>query len=627
MKNVTHISKHYQYLIDRYGIGNFTQIPKLERCYLYFKELYEQDESWQMSSLDHINYDGGIYNPKQWMKERVERWNRDNKRNKNDTLLSPVFKSLQQEYNYISEQTRLYDSEILASVTHMRVFNSCFLENTLDTEEYMNNLWKPMTKAENNEGQNITNIFRDIETRLFPWFTNELPEFTRWNGTRTTAFPDIDGILRTEADTVDPNTDELVTRSKNNIKLEKRNDSKCLMKKLRDSFIGRGIVISASDKHLNDLLSLLRLLRSLGNTLPIEIMHNGDISEKSQEALVEVARTDDFKVPDGHLLDIVKDHVSMEFPKQELWFASTTPCISKEYQGVFGTWANKLVASLFSSFDEMLLIDADTVLLTNPNVLFEHSAYNKTKSLFFKDRALDKKLPQFGANFFKMLMPSIIDETLYGIPEVSQEILQREFFTKDFNHYMESGVVLMEKSSHFLGALMSMQLNIWSPSRNMVHGDKELFWLGQSAAGLQSHEFNGFWSGSAGMLNEDQNSISSTHPSHISSDDGHTLLWVNSGFIDCKFDPEDKVVSSRINAFIIPPMPEFYLEDTHTGPTEGWVMNFNICKGYSFSTYYTIGNASDTNHIGYKVTYNETETAIFDYYGKIWLGRNLTSMS
>ena len=84
-------------------------------------------------------------------------------------------------------------------------------------------------------------------------------------------------------------------------------------------------------------------------------------------------------------------------------------------------------------------------------------------------------------------------------------------------------------------------------SREMVHGDKELYWLAMSISGDESYAFNKAFAGSIGEIatrnrshyptNDALKEICSNQPAHIYTGpitEKKELLWMNTGFKYCK---------------------------------------------------------------------------------------------
>ncbi len=127
---------------------------------------------------------------------------------------------------------------------------------------------------------------------------------------------------------------------------------------------GRGIVIPGGGiKQLANVWVLLRTLRWLGCTLPVEIMYVGP-SEMSAQ-FIDAAQ----RLGDTTLTDI-------------LWFPESA---GLPLRG----WPLKIRALMHSKFAEVIMLDADNVPLADPSFLFSSSEYTATGALFWHDFTSD----------------------------------------------------------------------------------------------------------------------------------------------------------------------------------------------------------------------------------------------
>jgi len=130
-----------------------------------------------------------------------------------------------------------------------------------------------------------------------------------------------------------------------------------------DRFAGRGIVLCGGGSYFPCLWVCVRVLRSLGCTLPIELWHLGprEMTEEMKALLqpYDVVFRDAFAV-------------ARQFPVRRL-----------------DGWELKPYAILNSNFSEVLYIDSDNVVVRNPEFLFDTELYQQTGALFWPD--LDRK--------------------------------------------------------------------------------------------------------------------------------------------------------------------------------------------------------------------------------------------
>jgi alpha 1,3-mannosyltransferase len=169
--------------------------------------------------------------------------------------------------------------------------------------------------------------------------------------------------------------------------------------------------------------------------------------------------------------------------------------MSHELKVVLSGWAAKPMAMLLSSFREVILIDADVLFFVDPGTLLSDPQYLRSGALFFRDRLF---APTDHADFISKSLPW----------PLSQNILQSNRWWSGTSHHMqESGVVVVDKWRHFVALLLTTRLN--GPDRDgngalgkegvyqMMHGDKETFWLSWEMAGDTDYAF---YDGRAGQI-------------------------------------------------------------------------------------------------------------------------------
>lgn len=183
---------------------------------------------------------------------------------------------------------------------------------------------------------------------------------------------------------------------------------------------GRGIVLTAGDDQAPFLLTTIPTFRKLGCNLPIEVMYLGD-SDLSEDYRQELEDLDGV---------ITRDIAQM---------------VNDEGWKLAG-WAAKPFAILLSSFREVIFIDADSLFFTNPEVLFDDPAYQKTGALFFKDRLI---MPENKKRWLQQILPK----------PISRQVKQSRFWTGDSGHMQESGVVVVDKWRHFVALLLVTRMN------------------------------------------------------------------------------------------------------------------------------------------------------------------------
>nr|AIG56246.1 secreted protein [Achlya hypogyna] len=250
----------------------------------------------------------------------------------------------------------------------------------------------------------------------------------------------------------------------------------------------RGIVMTLHNNMAALGISLIQELRRLGNRLPIQVYHcfTGELLEATRNLL---RQTDP--------LDLVEIVDVCPVLLQNGVFATHWSAL--DYQ----SYLLKVVALLHTSFDEVMLLDADAIFLQNPDVLWSIDAYRRTGTLFFFDRQIDFKLffnsPAPGGRTLLRHLYVHFPYEAFGLrmPGVSPQLRTSRAWQGATAHEQDSSVVLVRKSQvppvvfqvmwhlvHYLRtdrvfkAGLSWYVRIVDASqRRKPSGDKEYFWL------------------------------------------------------------------------------------------------------------------------------------------------------
>ena len=292
---------------------------------------------------------------------------------------------------------------------------------------------------------------------------------------------------------------------------------------MRNSFKGDGIVVCVGNGQFKMALATLKMIRNVHfSKLPIEVFYMGDDdlsaeNRKVMESLTGVKTRDITKLFDDKQLKL-------------------------------GGWAIKTYAMLASTFQNVMLIDADVVFLQSPDVLFASRLFGKYAALFFHDRSLYAHGDPT-KNWFKDLMP-----------QRSEYSKKLRVFQDKTGHEQESGVVLINKKVNTPALLASCILNagdIRDRTYKFVYGDKETFWVGFETVG-SSYRFNGFYPGTIGTVEkkDDGYEICSRQILHV--DEHQVPTWINGGILESKYDENTSVVN--LKSYIMEP-GEWNLKD------------------------------------------------------------------
>ncbi|KAI1757859.1 glycosyltransferase family 71 protein [Xylaria castorea] len=273
---------------------------------------------------------------------------------------------------------------------------------------------------------------------------------------------------------------------------------------------GRGIVLTAGDDQAQYLMTTIHSFRELGCNLPIEVMYLGDD-------------------------DLGEDH---RFELEALPGVTTrdvSVMVDDEGWKLAG-WAIKPFAMLLSSFREVIFIDADSFFFRDPAKLFDDPDYKKTGALFFRDRTI---MPESKRRWLLQILPR-------PIHKLAKE---SSWWTGSSGHHQESGVVVVDKWKHFISMLLICRFNGSDRDARdgkmgvyeMMHGDKETFWIGFLLAGDSSFAFHKGAVGSIGVIETPSKTATARESSSSSSTPDATL--------DAPKEPEDdELPSSEIAA-------------------------------------------------------------------------------
>ncbi|KAG9791492.1 hypothetical protein KCU88_g1004, partial [Aureobasidium melanogenum] len=230
---------------------------------------------------------------------------------------------------------------------------------------------------------------------------------------------------------------------------------------LRQRFIpgSKGLVITAGKERFRFACHLVTNLRHvLGSQLPIQIAYSGDEDLPSgfRDFITSLA-------PNVSTFDVtaVFDDGPLDLPH--------------------GGWAVKAFAILGSTFEQVMLLDADDVFVQLPEVIFnEHPQYRETGTMLFHDRLLwQGGFPERHAWWEEQLADVDISDTL-RLSKVYMEGYAEE---------CDSGVVAADKTrlDVFIGLLHIAWQNTYEVRETYTyrqgHGDKESWWFGFELTG------------------------------------------------------------------------------------------------------------------------------------------------
>jgi alpha 1,3-mannosyltransferase len=696
-RGIDQYSTNYKTMLAQNSVESIILSMNFEqRCDYYFKSLFTDDINWFIDP-NHKFYVGwkDSYDYKEFRERHMEGWKKEYVSANKIEIEDPERLEVTKEFEaFIKKKYEEYWTKILRSeqqagdfLSHLRIFNKCYITNDdnfqrNEVEQFVTKQREQLNEIIGEETKNIeltddsilaTGACEMIEKRIYPWLSFSYPLYERWTGELLSQPPTYAKYLehRLYPQVFQPRNPES-HKSKGKTSQQKSSStesSSCFLKRFKNSLNGKGIVMSIADKHVEETVSLIRLLRALNNKYPIQIVYFDDLSKDSRNKLVKASREilldlpqSFHKVqkyfPDSYLSS--DDGTSTQgLPKQELWFVNVHHAIHTYYRDKFDHFGNKFFATLFNSFEEYILVDADTVLTQNPEYFFNLKGYKDTGAYFYRDRLAGQFRPAADGKFFKKMSPSNVDQVLFDIPIMTDKTTNLVYFDGMYNQ-MESGLVVIDRTTHFSSVLMILQLHLTEPAKERSYGDKELFWLGFSVNGDEKYHFNEYPAAAIGTTTDKQNHLNkfgkerdseevcSSHPGHISGEDGYTLAWFNSGFQFCakadSIDFENELEREgrfqllgnvenlkelyrnpvKIQHAIVPPFKnkwETYCPNEEDEPSKGWECE-PYCLGYLWCAYSKIGGTTNEGNsnvqTGTLITFKQKEIDLFTYYGDIW---------
>lgn len=619
-----------------------------DRCMVYFNHLTLSNPEWSINPHENVHYDRAVFTSfenfkKQKMGEYEKKAKEADQENK-EPPKAPTDESIRKSYDDLWKRVHKDEQLLHDFSSHLRIFDKCFLA-AQDTVQHRNDTryvhkqqqflkstiaYDPREDEKMDQGTVFTEKLQcsDVESKIFPWLTMEYPKFQRWNG-ETSYFP-----------------------GSNYRQHQNRN---CFLNDFKNRLNGRGIVMTFSDSFLDEAIRLIRILRHFKNVYPIQVIYHSNLSEETKQAIVKAAR-EKFR----------------DTPPQDVWFVDVSGTVEKEYLDKFNGFSNKVLATLFNTFEEMILLDADSVILQEPAYFFNLKKYVQSGTMFYKDRAAFQHRQVDETVFFQKLMPSLDDSIVFNLQQPTNYTLDNEFF-RGATHYMESGNVVVNRKRHFMQPLMMAVMNFYSPFASRIYGDKELFWLSLALLGDENYAFNDHHAASIGEFTPDaerhkdigevksfrSKELCSNHPSHISDEDDHTLVWFNSGFRFCgnvnkkkmdfeaefgkkkrytKFKTMDEFraffeAKLHITHAIIPPFDPGHrlAKNNEHEPEAAWAM-MHYCMDYTWCAYSSLGGywkdkdgKTQDNHLeGKVVEFTPEEIKQFEIVGDIWIASTST---
>jgi hypothetical protein len=253
----------------------------------------------------------------------------------------------------------------------------------------------------------------------------------------------------------------------------------------------RGIAMCSSRTTIHDALSLMNQIRNIWqSSLPIAVMHCDEIGVTSEDPS-DMKRFKEFA---NNLLfvDICKNNGVYSSSNENETTANPDSLVIPIFNKFalakrLRSWYCKSAALLFAPFQEVLVVDLDTIWFKKPDTVFDYSGYQKSGALFFRDRFYHYLGTDPTKKSFHELTLDLFNN--YSLPKPTKQYAKEQigkngivYFWRNLankadpqlENYQDSSVLVLDRSRHprFLKILASL-----IPSFNIGWGDKEMYWM------------------------------------------------------------------------------------------------------------------------------------------------------
>ncbi|KAL3896054.1 MAG: hypothetical protein SGCHY_004320 [Lobulomycetales sp.] len=272
----------------------------------------------------------------------------------------------------------------------------------------------------------------------------------------------------------------------------------------KSAYFGSGIVICVESnsrrQFAHAVSTILGIRYLLQSELPVEVFFLGDKEPINQYDMEQL-----LKIPNVRVRDLTEELVGgndVDLRPEEV----------------------RPFAMLASSFQHVILMDAESTFLQKPDVLLTSPKYLRTGALFFHDRTYDASTKS-STTWIRDLLRD---------PESADHL---SFMTHGTAHELEAGVVVVDKHVNMAGLAAScfllMNPEIRGQFSKVSYGDKESFWIGFIAVGSTfefADEYNVAAVGKSEILTQDGNKIYEVCSEQtLHTDDDGEPLWLSGG--------------------------------------------------------------------------------------------------
>lgn len=429
------------------------------------------------------------------------------------------------------------DDYLSTFVERLRIYNYCFQFNSLDPSDIFEYKESNHVDLSGKYSSNIAFTAKEFQYRMFPFL--KVPQNDE------ALLPKI-----VHVNTMKPVQLNL-TRS-----VKEHNEN--FWQSWSSLGEGKGIVTTFPESNGDFFLRELEVLKVKENTLPIQVLVNENelshdfIQKLSQKAIVT---------------------------GQQVYVITFTSLLNKEVEEYGSRFKNKLYASLFNTFEEFIILDADVVTFLNPEEYFGFEEYQSSGLYISRDRRLNMLLNRECLNSIKYLEPTLEEvrligsSTRYTLSAINDTTATGEafrVFARDhISNIAESGLVTISKRKSMAGLLLGTMLRFSSTFEGCAYGDKEFFWMGPLYAGI-NYEFEPSDAALMGFpkkeYDNDWHYIKTTLcDSHIAHAHKGRLIWTNGCMTMSKnIDPNRPNPRMKANGFLIPDYKRSNLDGRQT---------------------------------------------------------------
>ena len=236
----------------------------------------------------------------------------------------------------------------------------------------------------------------------------------------------------------------------------------------------RGMLLCTGGKMVKDAMAMIYQVHEIWKLdMAISIVHCGELNDDTQKQ---------FRAKNASILNICDGTDNLA-----------------DYRRLRG-WFCKTAALVRSPYNESLVVDLDVVWFKSPDVIFNSSAYQRTGSLFFRDKTsfacgagpCVKRTKE--EKTFQEVIQDFIMHSSAGKINITESLARHKstsdghsFFWRNsingsapaLNNFQDSSVIALDRNRH---PRMLQVLRQLLPSFSVGYGDKEIYWLAATIA-------------------------------------------------------------------------------------------------------------------------------------------------